>query len=162
MYIVKMPNMGKEEYDRLIREEYIARIVFQGENYPYIAPFLYIFDGKYMYFLSTKYGKKIEYFNQNPYVSVEVDKYNQDLSNYAFVVLSGHLVEVNDERSKKQIRDHFIRMIKERNLSDNIMIALGHSAQDPTKALALEERNLIWKLVDVKKITGLKMGTRES
>jgi len=162
MYIVKMPNMGKEEYDRLIREEYIARIVFQGENYPYIAPFLYIFDGKYMYFLSTKYGKKIEYFNQNPYVSVEVDKYNQDLSNYAFVVLSGHLVEVNDASSKKQIRDHFIRMIKERNLSDNIMIALGHSAQDPTKALALEERNLIWKLVDVKKITGLKMGTRES
>ena len=162
MDIVKMPNMGKEEYDRLIREEYIARIVFQGENYPYIAPFLYIFDGKYMYFLSTKYGKKIEYFNQNPYVSVEVDKYNQDLSNYAFVVLSGHLVEVNDASGKKQIRDHFIRMIKERNLSDNIMIALGHSAQDPTKALALEERNLIWKLVDVKKITGLKMGTRES
>lgn len=162
MDIVKMPNMGKKEFDRLIREEYIARIVFQGEKYPYIAPFLYVFDGKYMYFLSTKYGKKIEYFNQSPYVSVEVDKYNRDLSNYAFAVLSGRLVEVNDERSKKDIRDLFVDMIKERNLSDNIMIALGHSAQDPTKALAIEERNFIWKLVDVRKIKALKMGTRES
>jgi len=36
----------------------MSRIAFNGE-YPYIAPFLYVFDEKYIYFLSTKYGKKI-------------------------------------------------------------------------------------------------------
>jgi len=53
MVIFKMPSMKKQEYDRLIEEEYICRIAFKGENHPYIAPFLYIFDGKFMYFLST-------------------------------------------------------------------------------------------------------------
>jgi nitroimidazol reductase NimA-like FMN-containing flavoprotein (pyridoxamine 5'-phosphate oxidase superfamily) len=114
MEIVKMPNMGKKEYDRLIREQYIARIVFKGEKYPYIAPFLYVFDGKYIYFLSTRYGKKIEYFRQNPYVTVEIERYDPDLSNYAFVSLSGHLVEVTDEVIKKEAREHFIRLIREK------------------------------------------------
>jgi hypothetical protein len=159
MEIMKMPNMEKQEYDRLIREQYIARIVFKGEKYPYIAPFLYVFDGKYLYFLSTRYGKKIEYFRQNSYVTVEIERYDPDLSNYAFVSLSGHLVEVIDEMSKKEVREHFIRLIREKNLSENIMIALGHSSQDPTEAILREERNVMWKLTDVRKITGLKNRT---
>jgi nitroimidazol reductase NimA-like FMN-containing flavoprotein (pyridoxamine 5'-phosphate oxidase superfamily) len=158
MGIVKIQNMEKKEYDRLIKEEYIARIVFKGEKYPYIAPFLYVFDGKYMYFLSTKYGIKMEYFTQNPNASVEVEKYSKDLSNYAFVVLSGRIVEVKDPKSKKDIRDHFVRLIKDKDLSKNIMVALGHSMKDPVEDLILEERNLIWKLVDVEKIIGLKNG----
>ncbi|CAG0970613.1 hypothetical protein METP3_01420 [Methanosarcinales archaeon] len=154
-----MPNMGKKEYDRLIREQYIARIVFKGEKYPYIAPFLYVFDEKYLYFLSTRYGKKIEYFTQNPYVTVEIERYDPDLSNYAFVSLSGQLVEVTNEVSKKEVREQFIRLIREKNLSENIMIALGHSSQDPTEAIVHEERNVIWKLTDVRKIIGLKNRT---
>ena len=159
MEVVKMPNMGKKEYDQLIREQYIARIVFKGEKYPYIAPFLYVFDEKYLYFLSTRYGKKIEYFKQNPYVTVEIERYSPDLSNYAFVSLSGHLVEVTNVVSKKEVREHFIHLIREKNLSENIMIALGHSSQDPTEAIAREEKNVIWKLTDVRKITGLKNRT---
>ena len=55
--IFKMPSMKKQEYDRLIEEEFICRIAFNGESHPHVAPFLYVFDGKFMYFLSTKYGK---------------------------------------------------------------------------------------------------------
>jgi hypothetical protein len=33
MEIVKMPDMEKGEYDQLIFEEYIARIIFNGEKY---------------------------------------------------------------------------------------------------------------------------------
>jgi len=57
MDIFKMPSMKKSEYDTLVEDSYICRIAFKGERHPYIAPFLYIFDGKFMYFLSTKYGK---------------------------------------------------------------------------------------------------------
>lgn len=151
-----MPNMGKKEYDQLIHEQYIARVAFQGEKYPYIAPFLYVFDGKFLYFLSTKYGKKIEHFRKNPYVTVEIERYDPDLSKYAFVSLSGHLIEVSDEVSKREIRDHFVHLIRQKNLSENIMIALGHSSHDSTEVLVSEDRNIIWKLIDVKKITGLK------
>jgi len=157
--IVKIPKMEKSEYDLLIKEEYVARIAFKGEKYPYIAPFIYVFDGNHMYFLSTRYGKKIENFKQNPYVSVEVEKYSPDMSNYAFITLSGRLVEVMDADNKKDIRDSFIRMIKDRDLSKNVMIALGHSPKDPLENIINEERNLIWKLVDVNRSTGFKNGT---
>lgn len=157
--IVKIPKMEKSEYDLLIKEEYVARIAFKGEKYPYIAPFIYVFDGNYMYFLSTRYGKKIENFKQNPYVSVEVEKYSPDMSNYAFITLSGRLVEVMDADNKKDIRDSFIRMIKDRDLSKNVMIAIGHSPEDPLENIINEERNLIWKLVDVNRSTGFKNGT---
>ena len=89
--IFKMPAMKKSEYDMLIDEEYICRIAFKGDSHPYIAPFLYIFDGRFMYFLSTKYGKKVQNFIQNPSVTVEVEKYTSDRSNFAFVAIPGRL-----------------------------------------------------------------------
>lgn len=159
MQIVKIPKMEKMEYDRLISEEHISRIVFKGETYPYIAPFLYVFDGSYMYFLPTKYGKKIRYFNQNPHVAVEVEKYSPDFSNYVFVTLSGRLMEVKDENKKKAVREKFVRMIRDKNLSRNIMIALGYSPEDPIETIVSEDRTLIWKLVGVKNIVGFKNGT---
>jgi hypothetical protein len=46
---------------------------------------MYVFDGKYLYFLSTNYGRKIEYFKNNPKVSVEIEEYAPDLSSFTFV-----------------------------------------------------------------------------
>lgn len=156
MDIVKIPRMEKKEYDRLIDKGYICRIAFQGEKYPYIAPFLYVFDGSFLYFLSTKYGKKIEYFRKSPYVSVEVDKYSRDLSSFMFVTLQGYLEEVQDSIEKKMIREKFVDMIVDKDLSCNILAALGHSPQDPPAAIAEEERSLVWKLVGVKDLVALK------
>ena len=56
MDILKIPRMEKQEYDRLIEKGYICRIAFQGEKYPYIAPFLYVFDGSFLYFGRAEYG----------------------------------------------------------------------------------------------------------
>ncbi|KUK00855.1 MAG: uncharacterized protein PWQ74_403 [Methanobacteriaceae archaeon] len=47
MGIVKIPLMTKEEYDEFIGEKFLSRIAFSGE-YPYIAPFLYVFDGEHL------------------------------------------------------------------------------------------------------------------
>jgi hypothetical protein len=156
MEIVEIPQMDKPEYDRLIVEEHICRIVFKGDKYPYIAPFIYVFDGRNMYFLSTKYGKKIEQFRRNPHVSVEVERFAPDLSNYCFVTLRGRLVEVEDASMKRAVRERFVGLIRERALSRNVMPALGHSPDEPLDSIVVEERSLIWKLVDVEKIVGLK------
>jgi hypothetical protein len=158
MEIVKIPAMEKEEYDRVIAEGYISRIAFTGRKYPYIAPFLYVFDGQSMYFLSTKYGTKIQYFRQNPYVTVEVEKYTPDLSTYTFVTLSGRLVEVKDAGDKKAVREKFVHLIKHKQLSNNVMVALGHSPEEPLESLVKEERSFVWKLAEVKSITALKNG----
>jgi nitroimidazol reductase NimA-like FMN-containing flavoprotein (pyridoxamine 5'-phosphate oxidase superfamily) len=156
MDIIKIPRMAKGEYDRLIEKGYICRIAFQGEKYPYIAPFLYVFDGNHLYFLSTKYGKKIEYFRKSPYVSVEIERYTKDLSSYTFVTMQGYLEEVKDSIEKKIIRENFVDLIVGKNLSCNILAALGHSPEDPPAAIAEEERSLVWKLVGVKDLVALK------
>ncbi len=156
MDIVKMPRMEKSEYDRLIEEQYVCRIAFKGKTHPYIAPFIYVFDGRYMYFLSTKYGRKVEHFKQNPSVAVEVERYSYDLSNFSFVSLFGRIVEVEDAEDKKRVRRMFIDMIKKRRLSLNVLSALGYSPDEPLDLIVTEERNSVWKLVDVKEIVGLK------
>ena len=144
--IVKISGMKKVEYDRLIEDEHVCRIAFKGDKYPYIAPFVYVFDGKFMYFLSTKYGKKIRHFERDPHVSVEVERYAPDLSSYQFVTLRGKLIEVSNPDEKRIIRERFMNLIKGKNLSKNIMTALGHSPQDPVESILEEERSLIWKL----------------
>lgn len=148
--------MEKEEYDHLIADGYLARIAFQGEKYPYIAPFLYVFDGSFLYFLATKYGRKNDLFRKSPYVSVEVEKFTKDLSSYTFVTMQGYLRQEEDSIQKKIVREKFVTMIKERKLSTNILAALGHRPEDPIEAIASEERSNIWKLTGVVDIVALK------
>lgn len=155
---IKIPKMSKAEYDSLIERQHVSRIAFAAAEYPYIAPFMYVFDGKYLYFLSTKYGRKIEYFKNNPRVSVEIEEYAPDLSAFTFVSLQGFLEEVQDLSQKKKVRKLFVGMMKDRGLSSRVLTALGHSPSEPIEALEKEERSMVWKLVGVKDIVALKNG----
>jgi uncharacterized protein len=155
MNIHKVPLMTKQEYDELIREQYISRIGFLGE-YPYIAPFMYVFDGSFIYFLSTKYGKKIKRLQSNPNVAVEIEKYEDDLSEYRFVTLQGRIVQLEDTNEKLDVRKRFFNLIRDESLSKNVLAALGHSPEDKLESIVKEERSYVWKLVDVESIIGIK------
>jgi hypothetical protein len=154
----KIPRMTKPEYDALIERQCVSRIAFCAGGAPYIAPFMYVFDGKYLYFLSTKYGRKIEYFKSNPKVSVEIEEYAPDLSSFTFVSLQGFLEEVKAPAQKKKVRKLFVGMIKNRKLSMRVLSAFGHSPADPPEAIVNEERSMVWKLVGVRDIVALKNG----
>jgi nitroimidazol reductase NimA-like FMN-containing flavoprotein (pyridoxamine 5'-phosphate oxidase superfamily) len=155
---LKIPKMQKAEYDSLIKRQFVSRIAFGPCEQPYIAPFMYVFDGKYLYFLSTKYGRKIEYFRSNPKVSVEIEEYAPDLSTFTFVSLQGSLEEVQEPSLKKKVRELFVGMIRKRGLSPRVLSALGHSPTDPIEVIVKEERSMVWKLVAVKDIVALKNG----
>jgi nitroimidazol reductase NimA-like FMN-containing flavoprotein (pyridoxamine 5'-phosphate oxidase superfamily) len=155
---VKIPKMAKAEYDSLIKRQNVSRIAFCAGGHAYIAPFMYVFDGKYLYFLSTKYGRKIEYFKSNPQVSVEIEEYAPDLSSFTFVSLQGSLEEVEAPSQKQRVRKLFVGMIKNRKLSMRVLSAFGHSPVDPPEAIVNEERSMVWKLVGVKDIVALKNG----
>ena len=156
--VFKMPRMAKSEYDRLVEDQYICRIAFKGDLYPHIAPFLYVFDGRFMFFLSSNYGRKIQYFQDNPLVTVEIEQYSPDLSHFSFVSLPGRLVEVVEEEKKREVRERFVGLIKTRRLSSNVLSALGHSPEEPVEALLQGEKISVWKLTEVKveEIMGLK------
>lgn len=147
--------MDKREYDQLIQKQIVSRIAFQGEH-PYIAPFLYVFDGNFLYFLSTKYGKKIELFRENPNVAVEIEDFKDNLEKYNFVTLQGRIQEVTDANEKNDIKERFVKMIREKNLSIKVLAALGHSPDDPLKSIIDEEKSYVWKLVEVNSIIGIK------
>ena len=152
----KIPKMLKSEYDQLIRNNVISRIAFSGAEHPYIAPFLYVFDEKHLYFLSTRYGKKMKLFAENPLVSVEIEEVAPDMSNYKFVTLLGKLVEVTDAQRKLEVKTHFVQLITEKKISENSLQALGHSPADPPNNIVVEDRMMVWQLVDVKEIVALK------
>ncbi len=158
MDALKIPGMTKAEYDALIERQYVSRIAFAGTGHPYIAPFMYIFDKKYLYFLSTKYGRKMEYFAANPLVSVEIEEYMPDLSSFTFVSLQGKLEEVKDPARKKDVREQFVAMMARHRLSPRVLSALGYSPEDPPEIIIHEERSAVWKLVGVKDIVALKNG----
>jgi hypothetical protein len=77
---VKIPKMPKAAYDSVIKRQQVSRIAFGACEHPYVALFMNVFDGKYLYFLSAKDGRKIEYFKNNPNVSVGREEYAPDLS----------------------------------------------------------------------------------
>ena len=156
MNIFKIPRMEKHEYDRLIQDNYICRIAFRGGDFPYIAPFLYSFDGKYLYFLPTRYGRKIDYFHKDPHVSVEIEYYSSDFSNYKFISLQGTLEEIKDNNEKQRVRSDFVNLIRKRKLSPNVLAALGYMASDSPEIIIQEDRNMVWRLIDVKEIIALK------
>jgi uncharacterized protein len=151
----KIPYMDKKEYDHLIKDGYVSRIGFKGE-YPYIAPFLYVFDGHFLYFLSTKYGKKVKLFKEDPQVAVEIECYQQDMSQFRFVTLQGTIKSVTGGDEKKKVRKMFVDLIREKELSPQILAALGHSPEEPLEKVCQEERSYVWKLVDVQDIIALK------
>jgi len=155
---VKIPKMQKTEYDALIERQCVSRISFGACEHPYIAPFMYVFDKKYLYFLSTKYGRKMEYFAANPNVSVEIEEYAPDMSVFSFVSLQGMLEEVKDPAQKRKVREKFVEMIARKKLSPRVLTALGHNHDDRMDVIAREERSLVWKLVGVKDIVALKNG----
>ncbi len=88
--------MSKEEYDALIKRQYVSRIAFKEILLLYTAPFMYVFNRKYLFFLSSIYRRKKEYFKHDPKVSVEIEKYSPDLSAFTFVSLQGFLEKGQD------------------------------------------------------------------
>ncbi len=156
MNILKIPNMEKHEYDNLIRENYICRIAFRGDSFPYIAPFLYSFDGNFLYFLPTRYGRKIDYFHKDPHVSVEIEYYSKNFSSYKFISLQGVLEEISDADEKKKVKSDFVDLIKKRKLSSNVLAALGYATNDPLELIIQEDRNMVWRLTGVKEVVALK------
>lgn len=156
MEIVKIPPMDQTEYETLITQQFRCIIAFKGATYPYLAPFLYVVYQGHLYFLSTNYGSKITFFRENPLVAVEIERTAADLSEYAFVVLFGRLVEVQEPDEKRAVRKAFVSLIAAKKLSRNILAVLGHSPGESFEALETEGTTLVWKLTDVAETLGLK------
>ena len=124
----------------MVKEQYICRIAFKGEDMP--VAFFYVFDGRFMYFLSTNYGRKVQNFRDYQ-LTVEIENYSPDLSTFGFVALPGRLVEIDDVGERSRIRESFVNLIKSKGLSSNVLSPLAISPKEPIEARLAAELVLV-------------------
>jgi len=153
--VLRLSRMKKSEIEKLIKEQFLCRIVFKGERYPYIAPFQYAFANGTLYFHFTAYGRKMKLIDKHENVCVEIEQYNPDLSRYMFITLKGNLRIVTDPVEKaKAIRK--MRDFGKKRLSRNFLAAHGLRADENWDSLTEAKSFIIVKLDPLVAESGLK------
>ena len=153
--LVKLPKMDKSEIERLLQEQMLCRIAFKGDEYPYVAPFQYVFLDGSLYFHFTDYGKKMKLLERDKRVCVEIEKYRPDLSEYNFVVFRGELEIVEDPHERSKVINRIAEEGK-RKLSTNFLAAHGFKKEEGWSSFTPEKPVIIVKLKEVAEEIGLK------
>ena len=153
--LVKLPKMDKSEIERLLQEQMLCRIAFKGDEYPYMAPFQYVFLDGTLYFHFTDYGKKMRLLERDKRVCVEIEKYRPDLSEYNFVVFRGELEIVEDPHERSKVINRIAEEGK-RKLSTNFLAAHGFKKEEGWSSFTPEKPVIIVKLKEVAEEIGLK------
>lgn len=112
--VLRLPSMSKREVEELLKNSRICRLAFNDRPQPYIIPLDYVYMNGKMYFHFAGYGKKISLFEKDPHVSVEVDRYNDDITEYESVTLMGTLAKVTDMGEKMAASKKLLESIKSR------------------------------------------------
>ena len=153
--VVKLPKMSRDEIDALTREERICRISFRGKRAPHLAPFQYVVIDGHMYFHFTDYGRKMNFLRSGEPVCVEIERFQPDMSEYRFVLITGFLEVVEDQTERMKA----IRAIVEtgqRYLSENFVAAHGLEIEEGWTSLTADKPIIVVKLAKVIEQTGLK------
>jgi len=153
--IVKLPKMEKHEIDQLIREQMLCRMAFKGTEYPYMAPFQYVFMNGSLYFHFTDYGRKMKLIERDNRVCVEIEKFRPDMSKYNFVVLKGKVKTVTDPLERAKV----IKMMAEegkQKISPNFLAAHGFKKEEGWSSFSPEKPLVILKLEEIAEEIGLK------
>jgi len=143
--VVKLPKMKRDEVKKLLRDQFLCRIAFKGAEYPYIAPFQYVYREGRLYFHFTDYGRKMKLLENDNRVCVEIEEFHPDLREYNFVSLRGALTVVDDP----QERAAAIRQMAEdgrTKLSPNFLAAHGLKREEGWASFTPEKPLVIVKL----------------
>ena len=154
MSLVKLPKMSKKEIENLFDNQYMCRIAFKGDEYPYLAPFRYIRINDEFYFHFTDYGRKMRLLDRDDKVCVQIESYTPDLAEYKFVSLRGRLEKVEKKDELQKAIERF-RETGRNKLSPNFLAAHGFNPKDGWNVFTGEDLVII-KLNDITDIVGLK------
>ena len=128
--VFKLPPMSQQEVDRLLAESRICRMALNDSPQPYIIPLDYVYLKGKLYFHFANYGRKVELFRKDPHVSVEVDRFNSDITKYESVTLMGTLVEVTDAGEKRMASEALRDTIESRGGKRNVAARHGYAGLD--------------------------------
>lgn len=90
----------KEEYLKILNDNYIARLAYIANSTPYIVPITYYFNEKENIIISySNEGHKINAMRLNPSVSIQIDEI-ESLEKWKTLLLIGEFEELNGSEAK--------------------------------------------------------------
>jgi nitroimidazol reductase NimA-like FMN-containing flavoprotein (pyridoxamine 5'-phosphate oxidase superfamily) len=143
--MIKLPKMSKQEIENILCNQFLCRIAFKESDYPYIAPFQYVYMNSNLYFHFTDYGRKIEMLKKDNRVCVEIEKLSPNLREYYFVSIRGRLILVENSEERNAV----IRRMAEdgtQKLSPNFLAAHGLKNDEGWSSFTPEKPLVILKL----------------
>jgi len=145
--------MNNKEIKNVIKNQKICRIAFIDDEYPYIAPFQYLYYKEHFYFHFTDYGKKKQILSKNNNVCVSIEQLEPNLRSFHFISFQGKLIEVKDKEERNIVIKKLVEEAK-KSFSEEFLAAHGFDKKKGWDGFQLEGQ-LIYKLQDIHDIIGL-------
>lgn len=96
-----LPELSKKEMLELLDAELVGRLGLNDEPQPYVVPTDFVYKDGAIYIHSPADGKKSVLARKNPHVCFEVDKYNEDVTEYKSIIIRGEIKEVFDDDERR-------------------------------------------------------------
>jgi nitroimidazol reductase NimA-like FMN-containing flavoprotein (pyridoxamine 5'-phosphate oxidase superfamily) len=142
---IKLSKMSSQEIEKVIAGQLLCRIAFKAADYPYIAPFQYVYLNGALYFHFTDYGRKMKMLKKDNRVCVEIEELEHDLSKYYFVSISGKLCLVEDPEERNEAIRKMAQDGKQK-LSSNFLAAHGLTSEEGWSSFTSEKPLVILRL----------------
>ena len=134
--VFKLPSMSGAEVDDLLKSGRICRMALNDRPQPYIIPLDYVYVNGKIYFHFADYGKKMELFEKDPHVGVEIDRFNDGITRYESVTIMGTLSKVTDPGEKKAASEALINSVGIRGGEKNVAARHGYETMDEKTLMA--------------------------
>jgi nitroimidazol reductase NimA-like FMN-containing flavoprotein (pyridoxamine 5'-phosphate oxidase superfamily) len=154
MSVIKLPKMEDKEIDEVINSNNLCRIAFIDDEFPYIAPFQYVYIDDVLYFHFTDYGKKKKILSNNSNVCISIEKFEPNLSSFYFISMQGNLKLVENNEIKNDVIIQMAESAKNK-YSKNFLAAHGFEKERGWDVFTSEDQ-LIYKFKPVGTPIGLK------
>jgi hypothetical protein len=102
--------LNEQQIETLLQQEVVGRIACHDNDFIYLVPISYAYDGKYIYAHSLE-GTKLDIMRKNSNVCFEVDNVS-DMSNWKSVIAWGKFEELKDKKE----RDNALKVLITRHL----------------------------------------------
>ena len=95
-------ELNEQQMEDLLQKEVIGRIACHYDNFIYLIPTSYAYDGRSIYAHSLE-GTKLAVMRKNPEVCFEVDDV-MDMANWRSVIAWGNFEELKDENRSQALK----------------------------------------------------------
>lgn len=140
-----LPTLSMEEMLQMLKVERVGRIGLNDKPQPYVVPTDFAFGDGVIYIHSPRVGRKAELARKDNHVCFEVDRYNEDVTEYRSIIIRGLISEVKDAEECKKA----MRLLAEKARNSGAHVRDNQSPAPGMSAISIFK-------IEIKDMTGIK------